>query len=252
MQVNNKTVAIVTGGASGLGAATAKLLSDHGILVAIIDTDITRAQTLAHSIGGHAYSCDVSSAAEAKHTIDKISIELGIPRILVNCAGIGTPKRIVGKNGVIPLEEFQKVINVNLVGTFNILRLVAEKMMTLDPLLDGQRGVIISTASIAAYEGQIGQAAYAASKGGIVSMTLPAAREFASFGIRVNAIAPGVFSTPLVEALPEAAKENLSTSIPNPKRMGKPTEFAKLVLHIIENDYINGETIRIDASLRLQ
>ncbi len=252
MEINNKTVAIVTGGASGLGAATATILSASGIQVAIFDTDIDRARSFSNEIGAFAFDCDVSSEKIAQDCINKVSIELGVPRILVNCAGIGTPKRIVGKQGVMPLEEFQKIINVNLVGSFNIIRLVAEKMMTLDPLEDGQRGVIISTASIAAFEGQIGQAAYAASKGGIVSLTLPAAREFASYGIRVNAIAPGVFSTPLVEALPEEAKLSLAQSIPNPKRLGKPSEFAKLVLHIIENDYINGETIRIDASLRLQ
>ena len=252
MNISNNTVAIVTGGASGLGAATAKLLSSKGVKVAILDTNIVKGSDHAKEITANFYACDVSSASEAQNTINKVCGDLGTPRILVNCAGIGTPRRIVGKQGVIPLEEFQKIINVNLVGSFNIMRLVAEKMITLDTLLDGQRGVIISTASIAAFEGQIGQAAYAASKGGIVSLTLPAAREFASFGIRVNAIAPGVFLTPLVEALPEEAKASLSQSIPNPKRLGRPEEFAKLVMHIIENDYINGETIRIDASLRLQ
>ena len=252
MDINNKAVAIVTGGASGLGAATAKLLSSEGVKVAILDTDGDKGKNHAKEIEANFYACDVSSASEAQDTINKVCNDLGTPRILVNCAGIGTPRRIVGKQGVIPLEEFQKIINVNLVGSFNIMRLVAEKMMTLDTLLDDQRGVIISTASIAAFEGQIGQAAYAASKGGIVSLTLPAAREFASFGIRVNAIAPGVFLTPLVEALPQEAKASIAQSIPNPKRLGKPEEFAKLVLHIIENDYINGETIRIDASLRLQ
>jgi NAD(P)-dependent dehydrogenase (short-subunit alcohol dehydrogenase family) len=252
MQLNNELIAIVTGGASGLGAATATLLSEQGLMVAIVDRDLPNAMRLANTIGARAYKCDVASSTEASIAIDQIIEELGVPRILINCAGIGTPKRIVGKNGVMPLEEFQKIIDVNLIGSFNIMRLVADKMMTLEVLADGQRGVIISTASIAAYDGQVGQAAYAASKGGIVSMTLPAAREFASYGIRVNAIAPGVFSTPLVEALPEKAKEQLAASIPNPKRFGIPEEYAKLVLHIIENDYINGETIRIDASLRMQ
>jgi len=252
MEINNKFVAIVTGGASGLGAAIATLLSTNGIKVAVFDTDIEKAEQIASGIGATAYACDVSSEKNVKDCLEQVCKDQGIPRILVNCAGIGTPRRIVGKQGVMPLEEFQKIINVNLVGSFNMIRLVAEQMITLDPLADGQRAVIISTASIAAFEGQIGQAAYAASKGGIVSLTLPAAREFASFGIRVNAIAPGVFLTPLVEALPEEAKASIAQSIPNPKRLGKPEEFAKLVLHIIENDYINGETIRIDASLRLQ
>ena len=250
--LTNNTTAIITGGASGLGAATARLFIEKGIKVAIIDTNLYKAELFAEEIGAKAYCCDVSSENEVNATLKKIIVDLGIPRILVNCAGIATPAKIVGKQGVMPLDFFQHIINVNLFGTFNMLRLCAEKMMTLDLLEDDQRGVIISTASIAAFEGQIGQSAYAASKGAIVSLTLPAAREFAAFGIRVNSIAPGVFMTPLVANLPKGVQENLALSIPNPKRLGMPEEFAKLVLHIVENNYINGETIRLDGALRMQ
>ena len=252
MILSNNVTAVITGGASGLGAATARLLAEKGVKVAIIDTNVFKAEALAKEIGAQAYLCDITSAVEAKKVLQQISDQLGIPRILINCAGIATPSRIIGKQGVMALDFFQHIVEVNLIGTFNMLRLVAEKMMDLSPMEDGQRGVIISTASIAAYEGQIGQSAYAASKGGIISLTLPAAREFASFGIRVNTIAPGVFMTPLIEALPKEAQDSLAISIPNPKRLGKPEEFAKLAIHIAENDYINGETIRIDASLRMQ
>lgn len=252
MILTTNVTAVITGGASGLGAATARLFSEKGVRVAIIDTNLSKAEALAEEIGAKAYLCDVTSAEEAKVTLQKISDQVGTPRILINCAGIATPSRIIGKQGVMALDFFQHIVQVNLMGTFNMLRLTAEKMMNLEPMEDGQRGVIISTASVAAYEGQIGQSAYAASKGGIISLTLPAAREFASFGIRVNAIAPGVFMTPLIEALPKEAQDSLALSIPNPKRLGKPEEFAKLAVHIAENDYINGETIRIDASLRMQ
>jgi NAD(P)-dependent dehydrogenase (short-subunit alcohol dehydrogenase family) len=252
MILSNNVTAVITGGASGLGAATATLFAKKGVKVAIIDTNVFKAEALAKEIGAKAYLCDVTSAEDAKIVLQQISNQLGIPRILINCAGVATPSRIIGKQGVMALDFFQHIVEVNLIGTFNMLRLAAEKMMDLSPMEDGQRGVIISTASIAAYEGQIGQSAYAASKGGIISLTLPAAREFASFGIRVNTIAPGVFMTPLVEALPKEAQDSFAMSIPNPKRLGKPEEFAKLAIHIAENDYINGETIRIDASLRMQ
>jgi NAD(P)-dependent dehydrogenase (short-subunit alcohol dehydrogenase family) len=250
--VFENAAAIVTGGVSGLGAATAKLLREKGMKVAIVDIDLHKLDQYATSIGAHGYRVDVTDAAAASSFFDLVEQELGIPKVLVNCAGIATPSRILGKQGLMPLDFFQKIINVNLVGSFNMLRLAAEKMIKLEADEDGQRGVIISTASIAAYEGQIGQSAYAASKSGIVGMTLPAAREFASLGIRVNAIAPGVFHTPLVEGLPQEAQNSLAANIPNPKRLGKPEEFAKLVWHIIENQYINGETIRIDGSLRMQ
>lgn len=251
MQFKNK-VAVVTGGASGLGAATAKYLVEKGLRVAIVDIDDKKTQAYAMSIGATAYQLDVINASLATDFFNRLEVELGLPYVLVNCAGIATPAKIMGKNGLMPLDFFQKLINVNLIGSFNMLRLAAEKMLKSEADEDGQRGVIISTASIAAYEGQIGQSAYAASKAGIVGMTLPAARELASVGIRVNAIAPGVFHTPLVEGLPQEAQNSLAANIPNPKRLGKPEEFAKLVWHIIENQYINGETIRIDGSLRMQ
>lgn len=247
-----KKVAVVTGGASGLGAATAQYLVEKGMRVAIVDIDKKKLNDYAASIGAAAYQLDVTNPSQAAEFFNRLEVEIGLPTVLVNCAGIATPSKIIGKQGLMPLDFFQKLININLVGSFNMLRLAAEKMNALPPDEEGQRGVIISTASIAAFEGQIGQTAYAASKAGIVGMTLPAAREFAAFGIRVNAIAPGVFHTPLVDGLPQEAQISLAANIPNPKRLGKPIEFAKLVWHIIENQYINGETIRIDASLRMQ
>lgn len=249
--VFQKEVAVITGGASGLGAATALYLIEKGMRVAIVDID-PKLQDFASSIGANAFQLDVTDATAAELFFNQLEMEMGLPRVLVNCAGIATPSKILSKNGLMPIAFFQKMININLVGSFNMLRLAAEKMTQCAADEDGQRGVIISTASIAAYEGQIGQTAYAASKAGIVGMTLPAAREFANMGIRVNAIAPGVFHTPLVDGLPQEAQASLAANIPNPKRLGKPTEFAKLVWHIIENQYINGETIRIDASLRMQ
>jgi NAD(P)-dependent dehydrogenase (short-subunit alcohol dehydrogenase family) len=250
MQIKGIT-AIVTGGASGLGAATVKTLAAAGAKVAVLDVNHALAATVAIAAGGIAVDCNVADAAAAQHAIAVVKEKLGTPRVLVNCAGIGTSARIVGKQGVMPLDEFSKVINVNLIGSFNMLRLAAATMIN-DALPEKENGVIISTASVAAYEGQIGQAAYAASKGGIISLTLPAAREFAQFGIRVNAIAPGLFLTPLLEGLSEEARQSLAAAIPYPKRLGGADEFANLVLHIIENSYINGEVIRIDGALRMQ
>ena len=244
--------AIVTGGASGLGASTAKALADAGAKVSILDLNISLAEKIAKEIGAQAIECNVADEASAKNAIAIATKKNGVTRILVNCAGIGTSSRIVGKEGPMALSDFEKVITVNLIGSFNMMRLAAAEMITAEPLQDGERGVIISTASVAAYEGQIGQAAYAASKGGIVSLTIPAAREFAQFGIRVNAIAPGLFLTPLLEGLSDEAKQSLSAAIPFPKRLGSAGEYAKLVLHIIDNSYINGETIRIDGALRMQ
>lgn len=251
MKVSNIS-AIVTGGASGLGAATAKALVDAGAKVSILDLNISLAEKTAKEIGAQAIECNVADEASAENAIHLVKEKQGVARVLVNCAGIGNARRIVGKNGPMPLTDFSKVINVNLIGSFNMMRLAAAEMITAEPLEDGERGVIISTASVAAYEGQIGQAAYAASKGGIVSLTIPAAREFAQFGIRVNAIAPGLFLTPLLEGLSDEAKQSLSAAIPFPKRLGSAGEYAKLVLHIIDNSYINGETIRIDGALRMQ
>ena len=251
MDLKNVPV-LITGGASGLGAATAKVLANAGAKVAVLDLNIHLAETVVQDITGIALECDVTDEVSAKAAIEKARIQHGVARVLVNCAGIGGASRIVGKEGPMPLENFEKIIKVNLIGSFNMMRLAAAAMSTAEPLTNGERGVIISTASVAAYEGQIGQAAYAASKGGIVSLTLPAAREFAQFGIRVNAIAPGLFETPLLQGLNDEAKASLSSSIPFPKRLGMAEEYAKLVLHVIENEYLNGETIRLDGALRMQ
>lgn len=243
--------ALVTGGASGLGAETARHLAQAGAKVAILDLNLPLAQQVAEEIGGLAIACDVADAASAEAAVAQARAAHGVARVLVNCAGIGVAQRIVGREGPMLLDAFARVININLIGSFNLMRLAAADMSKLEPLEEGERGVIISTASIAAYEGQIGQAAYAASKGGIVSLTLPAAREFAQFGIRVNAIAPGLFLTPLLQSLPKEAQESLGASIPFPKRLGQPQEYAKLVLHIIENTMLNGEVIRLDGALRM-
>ena len=243
--------AVVTGGASGLGAATAHELARAGAKVTCLDIDIDRARAVADEIGGHAVECDVTSADEAAAALAQARGKHGAARLLVNCAGIGPAKRIVGRDGPMPLADFARVININLIGTFNMMRLVAADMQGLEPLADGERGVIISTASVAAFEGQIGQAAYSASKGGVVALTLPAAREFAQFGIRVNAIAPGIFLTPMLVALPEDTQKSLAAAVPFPKLLGRPDQFAALARHIIENTYINGEVIRLDGALRM-
>lgn len=243
--------AVVTGGASGLGAATAHELARAGAKVTCLDIDIDRARAVADEIGGHAVECDVTSADEAAAALAQARGKHGAARLLVNCAGIGPAKRIVGRDGPMPLADFARVININLIGTFNMMRLVAADMRGLEPLADGERGVIISTASVAAFEGQIGQAAYSASKGGVVALTLPAAREFAQFGIRVNAIAPGIFLTPMLVALPEDTQKSLAAAVPFPKLLGRPDQFAALARHIIENTYINGEVIRLDGALRM-
>ena len=243
--------AVVTGGASGLGAATAHELARAGAKVTCLDIDIDRARAVADEIGGHAVECDVTSADEAAAALAQARGKHGAARLLVNCAGIGPAKRIVGRDGPMPLADFARVININLIGTFNMMRLVAADMRGLEPLADGERGVIISTASVAAFEGQIGQAAYSASKGGVAALTLPAAREFAQFGIRVNAIAPGIFLTPMLVALPEDTQKSLAAAVPFPKLLGRPDQFAALARHIIENTYINGEVIRLDGALRM-
>ncbi len=243
--------AIVTGGASGLGAETAAMLAKAGAKIACLDVNLDGARSVAEKIGGIAIRCDVTSSEEATAALAEARDKHGVPRILINCAGIGPAKRIVGRDGPQPLEDFARVININLIGTFNMMRLVAADMQSLTPLADGERGVIVSTASVAAFEGQIGQAAYASSKGGVAALVMPAAREFAQFGIRVNAIAPGIFHTPMLFALPEEAQKSLAASVPFPKLLGRPSQFAALVRHIIENTYINGEVIRIDGALRM-
>jgi NAD(P)-dependent dehydrogenase (short-subunit alcohol dehydrogenase family) len=206
---------------------------------------------VAGEIGGLAVECDVASAASAEAAVATARAAHGPARVLVNVAGILIPGRIVGKDGPLPLEKFSRVIEVNLIGTFNMMRLVATAMQALPPFEDGERGVIVSTASVAAYEGQIGQAAYSASKGGVMALTLPAAREFAQFGIRVNTIAPGIFRTPMLASLPEEAQRSLAASVPFPKLLGTPEQYASLVMHMIENRYLNGETVRIDGALRM-
>jgi NAD(P)-dependent dehydrogenase (short-subunit alcohol dehydrogenase family) len=243
--------AIVTGGASGLGAASAEMLAEAGAKVAILDVNDDGARTVAQKIGGLAAHCDVTSAEQAATAIAAAKDKHGAARIVLNCAGVGPAKRIVGRDGPMPLADFERVISINLIGTFNVMRLVAVDMQALAPLEDGERGIIICTASVAAYEGQIGQAAYAASKGGIVGLVMPAAREFAQFGIRVNAVAPGIFSTPMLHALPEAAQQSLAASVPFPKLLGQPPQYAALVRHMIENRYLNGEVIRLDGALRM-
>jgi NAD(P)-dependent dehydrogenase (short-subunit alcohol dehydrogenase family) len=243
--------AIVSGGGSGLGRATAEALAAKGAKVAIFDVNLAAAEETAKALGGAAFKCDVSDAASAEAAVAAAEAAHGVARILVNCAGIGTPKRVVGRDGAQPLSDFQRIINVNLIGSFNVIRLVAAALAKAEPLDNGERGVIVSTASVAAYEGQIGQAAYSASKGGVVAMTLPIARELAQFNIRVNTIAPGIFMTPMLFGLPQEAQDSLGRSVPNPARLGDPREYAALVVHLCENGYINGETIRIDGALRM-
>jgi NAD(P)-dependent dehydrogenase (short-subunit alcohol dehydrogenase family) len=244
--------ALVTGGGSGLGAATAAALAKAGAKVALLDVNESAMGAVAKQIGALAIKCDVTSSDSATRAVAEARKKHGAARILVNCAGIAPAKRIVGREGPMPLDDFARVIGVNLIGTFNMLRLAAADMSALDPLEDGERGVIISTASVAAYEGQIGQAAYAASKGGVVSLTLPAARELAQVGVRVNAIAPGIFLTPMLQGLPDGVQQSLAASVPFPKTLGNPAQYAALALHIVENRYINGETIRLDGALRMQ
>ncbi len=243
--------AIVTGGASGLGAATAEMLAAAGAKVAVLDVNVDEARAVAQKINGIAARCDVSAADEMAAAIAAARDKNGTARILINCAGVGPAKRIVGRDGPMPLGDFARVIEINLIGTFNALRLAAADMSALEPMLDGERGIIVCTASVAAYEGQIGQSAYAASKGGVVGLVMPAARELAQFGIRVNAIAPGIFSTPMLHALPEQAQQSLAASVPFPKLLGQPPQFAALVRHMIENRYINGEVYRLDGALRM-
>jgi NAD(P)-dependent dehydrogenase (short-subunit alcohol dehydrogenase family) len=243
--------AVVTGGASGLGAATAEELARAGAKVACLDVNLDGARAVAERIGGCAVRCDVTDGEQAAAALAQARDQHGAARILINCAGVGPAKRIVGRDGPMPLADFERVISINLIGTFNMMRLAAADMQNLSPLADEERGVIISAASVAAFEGQIGQAAYSASKGGVAALTMPAAREFAQFGIRVNAIAPGIFHTPMLMALPEEAKKSLAAAVPFPKLLGRPDQFASLARHIIENTYINGEVIRLDGALRM-
>jgi NAD(P)-dependent dehydrogenase (short-subunit alcohol dehydrogenase family) len=243
--------AIVTGGASGLGAATALRLSNAGCRVAVLDINQSAAETSALRIGGIGIACDVADAASAEAAVAKAREAHGPARLLVNCAGVGTAGRIVGRDGPMQLAAFERVIRINLIGTFNLLRLAAAEMTQLEPLHGGERGVIVNTASIAGYEGQVGQAAYAASKAGVIGLTLPAARELARAGVRVVTIAPGLFHTPMVEGLPPEVQQSLAEGIPFPQRLGEPEEYAALVEHIAINRFLNGETIRLDGALRM-
>ncbi len=247
------TVALVTGGASGLGEATVLRLTMGGAKVLIVDRDETKGTQLAVALGERAHfaKADVTDGVQIQAAIEQARA-LGPLRIAVSCAGVGWASRTISKDGTPhDLELFKTVIGINLVGTFNVLRLAASTIAQAEPLEDGERGVIVNTASVAAFDGQIGQAAYAASKAGVAGMTLPAARDLTSVGIRVVTIAPGTFDTPMMAMLPEAARQSLAASIPFPRRLGSPAEYAALVAHIVENRYLNGETIRLDGALRM-
>lgn len=253
MQNLDGVTAVVTGAAGGMGEAVARALASKGCKVAILDVNQEAAEAVANDIGGHAIGCDVSSEQSVVAAFKQVEDEFGPARILVNCAGVLMGSRIAGRDGPHDLEMFKKVINVNLVGTFNTMRVAASRMTTLDPVTEsGERGVIINTASISAYEGQIGQAAYSASKGGVVGMTLPAARELAQFGIRVMAMAPGVVATPMILNLPDKLRDSLFNAAEFPKRAADPAEIGRLVVHIVENEFLNGEVIRIDGATRFQ
>ncbi len=243
--------AIVTGGGSGLGAETARFLAKAGAKVAVFDINVDGAKAVAEEIGGTAVECDVSKGESVEAAFATARDAQGPARVLINCAGIGVGGRIVGREGPMPLEHYTKVIEINLIGTFNCLRLAANDMATLDPLADDERGVIISTASVAAYEGQIGQAAYSSSKGAIVALTLPAARELARYGVRVLAIAPGYIDTPLMKSLPDKVRDGLREGTLFPRRFGEADEFAKLVLHMVDNIMLNGECVRLDGGVRM-
>jgi NAD(P)-dependent dehydrogenase (short-subunit alcohol dehydrogenase family) len=252
--MNSKdVVALVTGGASGLGEASITELVKKGARVVIVDIDSDKGEKLAANIGAGAIfvKTDVTSEADVRQAIQKAVDAFGKINVVINCAGIVNPGKLIGRKGPLPLESFNKVMQLNLVGTLNVIRLAVEQMMNNTPDEEGERGVIINCASIAAFEGQIGQAAYSASKAGVVGMTLPIAREVADYGIRVMAIAPGIFETPMMAGLPPAVKEDMAKTVPFPRRLGKPIEFAKLALHIIDNIMLNGCCIRLDGALRM-
>ena len=249
MDIQGK-VFIVTGGASGLGEGTARMLAARGGKVVVADMQDDKGQVVAQEIGGVFVHCDVSSEADGQAVVAQ-AVSMGKLMGLVNCAGVAPAEKTVGKNGAHALALFSKTVTVNLIGSFNMIRLAAEAMAKNEPEATGERGVLISTASVAAYDGQMGQAAYSASKGGIVSMTLPIARDLARSGIRNMTIAPGIFGTPMVFGMPQEEQDSLAASVPFPSRLGTPQDYAKLVQHILENDMLNGEVIRLDGAIRM-
>ena len=249
MQIQNN-VFIITGGASGLGAATARMITEAGGKVVIADVQAEAGAKLAAELNGQFVKCDVTSEADAQAVV-AAAVAMGTLRGLVNCAGIAIGQKTVGRDGPHPLDAFQRVIMINLVGTFNMIRLAATAMARQDPLPNGERGVIVNTASVAAYDGQVGQAAYSASKGGVVGMTLPIARDLSRDGIRVMTIAPGIFETPMLMTMPQDVRDSLGKQVPFPSRLGKPDEYANLVKSIMENEMLNGETIRLDGAIRM-
>ncbi|MFT3821983.1 MAG: SDR family NAD(P)-dependent oxidoreductase [Rubrivivax sp.] len=251
MQIQGHS-AFVTGGGSGLGEAVARELARLGAKVTVFDMNADGARRVAAEVNGLACSGDVADAAAVSAALDAAAAAHGVPRIVMNIAGIGKATRIIQKDGsAAPLEDFERVVRVNLVGSYNVARLAAARIAALPPLADDERGVIVNTASVAAFDGQVGQEAYSASKGGVVGMTLPMARDLAQWGIRVCTIAPGLFKTPLLATLPEAIQQSLAASIPFPKRLGDPAEFAALAAHIVGNGHLNGEVIRLDGALRM-
>ena len=250
MQIKS-SVFLVTGGASGLGGATARMAAENGAKVVIADLQIEPGEKLARELNGRFIKCDVASEADGKAAVALALKEFGGLHVLVNCAGIALAERTLGKEAPHDLQRFIRVVNVNVIGTFNMTRLAADAMAKASPNAGGERGVIVNTASVAAFDGQIGQAAYSASKGGIRALVLPAARELAQHGIRVTAIAPGIFHTPMLGGLREDIQKSLADSVPFPKLLGTPDEYAALVMHMVENRYLNGDTIRLDGALRM-
>jgi NAD(P)-dependent dehydrogenase (short-subunit alcohol dehydrogenase family) len=243
--------AIVVGGASGLGEATVRELHARGATVTIADVNAEKGEALAGELGLEFATCDVREEGQVQAAVERAAAVSGGLRIAVCCAGTGWAQKVAGSKGPHPLMPFETIISINLIGTFNVLRLAASAMIANEPVHDGERGVCVNTASIAAFDGQVGQIAYSASKGGVVGMTLPAARDLAQYGIRVNTIAPGLFDTPLLAALPEEARQKLGAGVPYPPRLGQPAEYAQLACHIVENRMLNGETIRLDGALRM-
>lgn len=250
MDVKGKA-ALITGGGSGIGAECMRHLARAGMKVAALDVNMDGARAVAAETGGIAVECDVTSSDSAEAAVKAARDKQGVSQVLINCAGIASVGRIIGRNGPLPLADFERTIRINLIGTFNLMRLAAHDMSNVEPGADGERGLIVNTASVAAFEGQVGQAAYTASKGGVAALTIQAARELATRGIRVNTISPGLIETPMLAGLPEAAQQSLREQPEFPKRLGRPDEYARLVLHLAENVLINGTVIRLDGALRM-